>query len=80
MGQQQVKALADRGKSARNIKSFTKKDAEKSEFHTASGKCTVSHTISEIASFLSEAFEVHILQTTVHSLEGFAVCEVCSGI
>jgi len=39
MGQQQVKALTDRGKSARNLRSLTKnKDAEKSEFHAASGK------------------------------------------
>jgi len=38
MGQQQVKALAERTKSGKGTKSSVKtKDVEKSEFHTASG-------------------------------------------
>lgn len=44
MGQQQVKALADRTKSGKGIKSSLKtKDVEKSEFHTASGMRNSGH-------------------------------------
>lgn len=46
MGQQQVKALTERGKSAKNNRSITKnKEVEKPEFHTVSGKLNVSHAL-----------------------------------
>ena len=44
MGQQQVKALADRTKSAKGIKSSVKtKDVEKSEIQTAPGTRNGGH-------------------------------------
>ena len=43
MGQQQVKAFAERGRSGKNNKSLTKnKDVEKSELHASSGKLMLS--------------------------------------
>lgn len=49
MGQQQVKALTDRTKSGRGIKSSLKtKDVEKSEFHTAPGMRNRAITLFKI--------------------------------
>lgn len=47
MGQQPVKALTERSKSGKTIKASGKsKEAEKSEFHTATGKIEIDLKIS----------------------------------
>lgn len=61
MGQQQVKAFAERGRSGKNNKSLTKnKDVEKSELHASSGKPMLSTEMLNRLNLISQDF----MQTT----------------